>query len=137
MKKLLAISLLISGLTGCAAGIDNPKPAQLSAINQPLCAYGNLKKAPTNFSTALLSSLKNRGIQAHFVQSSELSNCSSILKINVRGDNEVVARARLTVVQNKQVMGSISYKNRGDETDRVKQVGLQSQTDLMVNALFK
>ena len=34
-------------------------------------------------------------------------------------------------------LGSISYKHRGDEADRVKQVGLQGQTDLMINELFK
>ena len=37
----------------------------------------------------------------------------------------------------KQSLGFLSYKRRGDEKDRVDQVGLQGQTDLMINQLFQ
>ncbi|MEH8137761.1 lipoprotein [Gallibacterium anatis] len=137
MKKLFFFILLIASLTGCASGIDEPEPVQLSHLKQPLCVTGNLQKAPEDFSETILTSLKKRGVQARFAKSSELADCASILKVNVRGNRAIVARAKLTVVQDKQVIGSVAYKRRGDEVERVKQVGLQGQTDLMINELFK
>lgn len=137
MKKLLSMIILSASLAGCASGIDEPEPVQLVNLKQPLCVTGNLQKAPEDFSDALLASLKKRGIKANFVKYSEAASCSSLLKANVRGNRAIIARARLTVVQDKQVIGSVSYKRRGDEVDRVKQVGLQGQTDLMINELFK
>ena len=56
----------------------------------------------------------------------------------VKGNSKIIARARLDLRDsNKLSLGSVSYKHRGDEADRVKQVGLQGQTDLMINELFK
>ena len=64
--------------------------------------------------------------------------CSHILHFSVKGNSKIIARARLDLRDsNKLSLGSISYKHRGDEADRVKQVGLQGQTDLMINELFK
>ncbi|MFQ1049753.1 hypothetical protein ACIRXL_06640 [Avibacterium paragallinarum] len=137
MKKCLSLTLLVVSLAGCASGIDEPQPVQLSHLKQPLCVTGNLQKAPEDFSETLLTSLKNRGVQARIAKSSELAGCASILKANVRGNRAIIARAKLTVVQDKQVIGSVAYKRRGDEVERVKQVGLQGQTDLMINELFK
>ncbi|VEB21796.1 hypothetical protein [Avibacterium volantium] len=137
MKKLLAISLLVSTLGGCAAGIDDASPVQLAHLKQPLCVTGNLQRAPEDFSDSILASLKKRGIQAHFAKSNEIAGCASTLKVNVRGNRAIIARARFTVIQDKQVIGAVTYKRRGDEVDRVKQVGLQGQTDLMINELFQ
>ena len=40
-------------------------------------------------------------------------------------------------METKQSLGSLSYKRRGVEKERVDQVGLQGQTDLMINQLFQ
>ncbi|MFU2047264.1 hypothetical protein ACLSZ3_07555 [Avibacterium gallinarum] len=137
MKKLFSICLCAATLVSCAAGISDSQPVQLSSLKQPLCVTTDLRKAPEDFADAILASLKKRGIKANFVKSRELAGCTSILKAAVRGNRTIIARARLTVVQDKQVLGSITYKRRGDEAERVKEVGLQGQTDLMINELFQ
>ncbi|WP_269822104.1 hypothetical protein [Aggregatibacter actinomycetemcomitans] len=40
-------------------------------------------------------------------------------------------------VAGKQSLGFLSYKRRSDEEDRVAKIGLQGQTDLMINQLFQ
>ena len=66
-----------------------------------------------------------------------LSACSSGVN-DVKGNSKIIAKARLDLRDsNKLSIGSVNYKHRGDEADRVKQVGLQGQTDLMINELFK
>lgn len=137
MKKLWTFALFVVGLTGCASGVDDTQPVRVAILKQPLCVTGDLRKAPEDFPEAILTSLKKRGIQARLAKSNEIVNCASILKVGVRGNRAIIARARLTVIQGKQVIGSITYKRRGDEVDRVKQVGLQGQTDLMINELFQ
>ncbi|WP_241010238.1 hypothetical protein [Aggregatibacter actinomycetemcomitans] len=47
------------------------------------------------------------------------------------------AEPDLRDVAGKQSLGFLSYKRRSDEEDRVAQIGLQGQTDLMINQLFQ
>ncbi|EGV04983.1 conserved domain protein [Haemophilus pittmaniae HK 85] len=65
--------------------------------------------------------------------------CNHILSFSAKGNRNIIARARLRILSgiNNQPLGSVSYKLKGEEKDRVAQVGLQGQTDLMVNQLFK
>ena len=67
------------------------------------------------------------------------STCAHVLFFNVRGNSNIIARAKfeLKTMETKQSLGSLSYKRRGDEKERVDQVGLQGQTDLMINQLFQ
>ena len=64
---------------------------------------------------------------------------SVILFFTVKGNSQIIARAKLDLrdAASKQSLGFLSYKRRGDEKDRVDQVGLQGQTDLMINQLFQ
>ena len=57
----------------------------------------------------------------------------------MRGNNHIIGRAKFELKEmgTKQSLGSLSYKRRGDEKERVDQVGLQGQTDLMINQLFQ
>ena len=48
-----------------------------------------------------------------------------------------IVKLDLRDAASKQSLGFLSYKRRGDEKDRVDQVGLQGQTDLMINQLFQ
>ena len=67
------------------------------------------------------------------------ADCDHVLFFNVRGNNHIIARAKFELKEmgTKQSLGSLSYKRRGDEKERVDQVGLQGQTDLMINQLFQ
>ncbi|MBN6079789.1 hypothetical protein [Aggregatibacter actinomycetemcomitans] len=49
----------------------------------------------------------------------------------------ISAEPDLRDVAGKQSLGFLSYKRRSDEEDRVAQIGLQCQTDLMINQLFQ
>ncbi|MCW9717232.1 hypothetical protein [Avibacterium sp. 21-599] len=137
MKKLFSICFCAVTLVGCAAGVKDLQPVQLASLKQPLCVTADLRKAPEDFSDAILASLKKRGIKAHFVKFNELASCESILKANVRGNRAIIARGSLKVQQDKQVLGFVTYRRGGDEAERVKEVGLQGQTDLMINELFQ
>ena len=119
MKKLLLSSLLFGPfvLSACSSGVNDVKPVE-------------------EIVEALTKSLKQKHIAARLVKKDE--GCSHILHFSVKGNSKIIARARLDLRDsNKLSLGSVSYKHRGDEADRVKQVGLQGQTDLMINELFK
>lgn len=97
---------------------------------------GSIRKAPDEIIEALTKSLKQKHIAARVVKKDD--GCNHILHFSVKGNSKIIARARLDLRDSNNLsLGSISYKHRGDEADRVKQVGLQGQTDLMINELFK
>ena len=133
MKKLLLSSLLFGSfvLSACSSGVNDVKPVEAKNIKK-----GSIRKAPDEIVEALTKSLKQKHITARLVKKDE--GCSHILHFSVKGNSKIIARARLDLRDsNKLSLGSVSYKHRGDEADRVKQVGLQGQTDLMINELFK
>ncbi|MFU2059005.1 hypothetical protein ACLSZY_05965 [Avibacterium volantium] len=131
MKKLLAISALAFVLTGCISA--DPVPVPVPLLKQPLCVTADLKHAPVGFSNAILTSLQKRGIRAYFAKPNELVNCSSVLRVSLRNNRAIIGRARLTVEQNKRIVGLAVYNKR---QERVK-LDLQSQTDVMINKLFR
>lgn len=131
MKKLLAISSLAFVLTGCMSA--DPVPVPVPLLKQPLCVAADLTHAPVGFSNAILASLQKRGIRAYFAKPNELANCSSILRVSLRNNQTIIGRARLTVEQNNRIVGLVAYNKR---QDRVK-LDLQSQTDVMINTLFR
>ena len=137
MKKLLLSSLLFSSffLSACSSGVNDVKPVESQNIKE-VCLKGSIRKAPDEIVDALTKSLKQKRITARLIKKDE--GCSHILHFSVKGNSKIIARARLDLRDsNKLSLGSVSYKHRGDEADRVKQVGLQGQTDLMINELFK
>ena len=126
-------------LMGCAsAGVNNAKP-----VTQPvkqLCLVGSERHAPDNFVEYLTNSLKRKNIKAEYVRNNKIEHCQYVLSFKAKGNAKILASASLTVKDmnnNKLVIGSLTYKRKGEEKDRVAQVGLQGQTDLMVNELFK
>ncbi|WP_239496803.1 hypothetical protein [Aggregatibacter kilianii] len=139
MKKFqLSVCLAAFGLTACSSGVADLRPVNASDYNMKhLCLKGNTYNAPDDFVGALKKSLKNKGISAEFVK--EKGNCDRILFFTVKGNSRIIARAKLDLrdVASKQSLGFLTYKRRGDEKDRVDQVGLQGQTDLMINQLFQ
>ena len=137
MKRLLLSSFLfgVFVLSACSSGVNDVKPVEANNIKE-VCLKGSIRKAPDEIIEALTKSLKQKHIAARVVKKDE--GCSHILHFSVKGNSKIIARARLDLRDSNNLsLGSISYKHRGDEADRVKQVGLQGQTDLMINELFK
>ncbi|MBE4912230.1 hypothetical protein [Haemophilus parainfluenzae] len=137
MKRLLLSSFLfgVFVLSACSSGVNDVKPVEANNIKE-VCLKGSIRKAPDEIIEALTKSLKQKHIAARVVKKDD--GCNHILHFSVKGNSKIIARARLDLRDSNNLsLGSISYKHRGDEADRVKQVGLQDQTDLMINELFK
>lgn len=137
MKRLLLSSFLfgVFVLSACSSGVNDVKPVEANNIKE-VCLTGSIRKAPDEIIEALTKSLKQKHIAARVVKKDD--GCNHILHFSVKGNSKIIARARLDLRDSNNLsLGSISYKHRGDEADRVKQVGLQGQTDLMINELFK
>ena len=137
MKRLLVSSFLfgVFVLSACSSGVNDVKPVEANNIKE-VCLKGSIRKAPDEIIEALTKSLKQKHIAARVVKKDD--GCNHILHFSVKGNSKIIARARLDLRDSNNLsLGSISYKHRGDEADRVKQVGLQGQTDLMINELFK
>ena len=137
MKRLLLSSFLfgVFVLSACSSGVNDVTPVEANNIKE-VCLKGSIRKAPDEIIEALTKSLKQKHIAARVVKKDD--GCNHILHFSVKGNSKIIARARLDLRDSNNLsLGSISYKHRGDEADRVKQVGLQGQTDLMINELFK
>ena len=137
MKRLLLSSFLfgVFVLSACSSGVNDVKPVEANNIKE-VCLKGSIRKAPDEIIEALTKSLKQKHIAARVVKKDD--GCNHILHFSVKGNSKIIARARLDLRDSNNLsLGSISYKHRGDEADRVKKVGLQGQTDLMINELFK
>ena len=137
MKRLLLSSFLfgVFALSACSSGVNDVKPVEANNIKE-VCLKGSIRKAPDEIIEALTKSLKQKHIAARVVKKDDC--CNHILHFSVKGNSKIIARARLDLRDSNNLsIGSVSYKHRGDEADRVKQVGLQGQTDLMINELFK
>ena len=137
MKRLLLSSFLfgVFVLSACSSGVNDVKPVEANNIKE-VCLKGSIRKAPDEIIEALTKSLKQKHIAARVVKKDD--GCNHILHFSVKVNSKIIARARLDLRDSNNLsLGSISYKHRGDEADRVKQVGLQGQTDLMINELFK
>ena len=137
MKRLLLSSFLfgVFVLSACSSGVNDVKPVEANNIKE-VCLKGSIRKAPDEIIEALTKSLKQKHIAARVVKKDD--GCNHILHFSVKGNSKIIARARLDLRDSNNLsLGSISYKHRGDEADRVKQVGLHGQTDLMINELFK
>ena len=133
MKRLLLSSFLfgVFVLSACSSGVNDVKPVEANNIKE-VCLKGSIRKAPDEIIEALTKSLKQKHIAARVVKKDD--GCNHILHFSVKGNSKIIARARLDLRDSNNLsLGSISYKHRGDEADRVKQVGLQGQTDLMIN----
>ncbi len=138
MKKfLLCVGFAVFSLTACSSGVTDLKPVSAGQNIKHVCLKGSVKAAPDNFIDALTRSLKNKNISAELMRNK--ADCDHVLFFNVRGNNHIIARAKFELKEmgTKQSLGSLSYKRRGDEKERVDQVGLQGQTDLMINQLFQ
>ena len=138
MKKfLLCVGFAVFSLTACSSGVTDLKPVSAGQNIKHVCLKGSVKAAPDHFIDALTRSLKNKNISAELMRNK--ADCDHVLFFNVRGNNHIIARAKVEVKEmgTKQSLGSLSYKRRGDEKERVDQVGLQGQTDLMINQLFQ
>ncbi len=138
MKKfLLCVGFAVFSLTACSSGVTDLKPVSAAQNIKHVCLKGSIKAAPDNFIEALTRSLKNKNISAELMKNKV--TCDHVLFFNVRGNSNIIARAKfeLKTMETKQSLGSLSYKRRGDEKERVDQVGLQGQTDLMINQLFQ
>lgn len=138
MKKFfLCVGFAVFSLTACSSGVTDLKPVSAGQNIKHVCLKGSIKAAPDNFIEALTRSLKNKNISAELMKNKV--TCDHVLFFNVRGNSNIIARAKfeLKTMETKQSLGSLSYKRRGDEKERVDQVGLQGQTDLMINQLFQ
>ena len=138
MKKfLLCVGFAVFSLTACSSGVIDLKPVSAGQNIKHVCLKGSVKAAPDHFIDALTRSLKNKNISAELMRNK--ADCDHVLFFNVRGNNHIIARAKFELKEmgTKQSLGSLSYKRRGDEKERVDQVGLQGQTDLMINQLFQ
>ena len=138
MKKfLLCVGFAVFSLTACSSGITDLEPVSAGQNIKHVCLKGSVKAAPDHFIDALTRSLKNKNISAELMRNK--ADCDHVLFFNVRGNNHIIARAKFELKEmgTKQSLGSLSYKRRGDEKERVDQVGLQGQTDLMINQLFQ
>lgn len=138
MKKLyLTLSIAAFSLVGCSSGVSDLRQVGNGYNIKHLCLKGNTYSAPDDFIDALTKSLKKKNISAQLVK--DKRTCERILFFTVKGNSQIIARAKLDLrdATSKQSLGFLSYKRRGDEKDRVDQVGLQGQTDLMINQLFQ
>lgn len=138
MKKfLLCVGFAVFSLTACSSGVTDLKPVSAGQNIKHVCLKGSVKAAPDHFIDALTRSLKNKNISAELMRNK--ADCDHVLFFNVRGNNHIIGRAKFELKEmgTKQSLGSLSYKRRGDEKERVDQVGLQGQTDLMINQLFQ
>lgn len=140
MKKLLLSSLALSVLSGCSSGVDedNLKSVERALNIRHLCIKASTRSAPDNFVEALKTSLANKRISSEAMKN-DGKDCEYILIANAKGNRQLIARAKFSVInaKTKSEVGVVGYKRRGDEKERAKQTGLQGQTDLMVNQLFK
>lgn len=142
MKKFLGLAALLC-LTACSSGgvdDDSLKPVERALNVKHVCLKGSTRGAPDLFVDNLKTSLKKKNITSELVRDpKELVNCEHVLAFSVKGNRNIVAKAklRLTDATNKNTKGLVAYKRKGDEKDRVEQTGLQGQTDSMIGQLFK
>lgn len=140
MKALfLPVVLATFALTACSSGVTNVKSVDPAHKISKVCLKGTDRAAPEELVPALQASLKKKNINSEWVKSRD-GDCRYLLVFKARGNSTILARASLDLrdmENNKQQIGFVAYKRRGDEKDRVEQVGLQGQTDLMINELFK
>lgn len=140
MKKLIVSTLLILTLTACAAGITDEAPVKAGQNIQNLCIKGNFSATPENFLTAITTSLNKKGITLLKSVKNNYQDCSYLMQVRAKGNKKILANTKINVIDltnGKKTIGSVTYKRRGDEKERVKAVGLQGQTDMIINSLFR
>ena len=93
MKKLLlSMSLAAFALTACSSGVVDLKPVSAGQNIKHVCLKGSVKAAPDHFIDALTRRLKNNNISAELVKNK--STCAHVLFFNVRGNSNIIARAK-------------------------------------------
>lgn len=134
MKKLtLFLSLL---LMGCSSVITNSQPVENTNEIKHVCVK-QTKSAV--FAKALSESLNKRNISTEIYQGQPPLSCEYLLAYSLVEEDLVALRAkiRLSSKSEGKALGEISYKQRGEEKEKVKKTGVRGQTDLMINELFK
>lgn len=140
MKKLLITNLIAVTLAACSSGISKEKPIEAGHNIQNLCLKGSFRAAPENFSSALTTSLKHKNITILKRVENDYEGCDYLMSFRAKGNNLILAMARINVIDlanGRPTIGSVSYNRRGEERTRSNEVGLQGQTDLIINTLFK
>ncbi|MDU8924509.1 hypothetical protein RYD26_06230 [Pasteurellaceae bacterium LIM206] len=141
MKKLLLIG--VSSMVLVACSVTNVKPVEAGKTISHICIKDSLNPQVANFSTYLSNSLKKKNISSEIAKDRYSDGCQYVLAYSLRGDNTgYVLRAKLRLSQinadHRRVnLGEVSYKQRGEEKDKLAVSGVQGQTDLMINELFK
>ncbi|WP_165870241.1 lipoprotein [Cricetibacter osteomyelitidis] len=138
MKKTLLGLCAITVLTGCSA--ISSTPVETPNNIKHICIR-NVKSQIPDFADYLATSLQKKGIKSEKMKN-YAGHCKYGLSYTVRADNHAnVRRAKLILneLQNGQrvaVLGSISYKQRGEEKQKARNEGIQAQTDTMIAELF-
>ncbi|OOF40524.1 hypothetical protein BKK47_03740 [Rodentibacter mrazii] len=141
MKKII-LGLTAFCLVACSAGgVDESslKPVNRAFNVKHVCVKGSTRGAPDLFVASLKKSLQKKNIMSESIVNAGDANCDYILVFGVKGNRNIVAKAKLRLmeVKNQSEVGFVLYVRKGDEKDRVDEVGLQGQTDTMINQLFK
>lgn len=140
MKKLIFSFFSLSMLSACSGGVNEDSLISVSPEYKirHLCLKGSTRGAPDYFVETLTASLKKKNITAERIRDNRIP-CDYILAFSVKGNRSVVVGSKLRVLKGEDhsTLGLVAYKMRGDEKKRVEQVGLQGQTDEMINQLFK
>ncbi|OOF54895.1 hypothetical protein [Rodentibacter genomosp. 2] len=141
MKNII-LGLMAFGLVACSAGgVDEGslKPVNRALNVKHVCVKGSTRGAPDQFVANLKTSLKKKNITSESIASASDAKCDYILAFGVKGNRNIVAKAKLRLmeVKNQSEVGFVLYARKGDEKDRVAEVGLQGQTDTMIGQLFK
>lgn len=142
MKKLILAFSSLAILAGCAAGIDESNPVEKQANLNKICI--DERKTGLNYTSKEIvefvdASLKKKGISSMTYKENK-DQCQYLLQYRFKGKKDLIIRGSMTVIQlntEKNKLGNVTYKYRGDEREIAKQVGLKGQIDKMVTELFK
>lgn len=142
MKKLILAFSSLAILAGCAAGIDESNPVEKQTNLNKICI--DERKTGLNYTSKEIvefvdASLKKKGISSMTYKENK-EQCQYLLQYRFKGKKDLIIRGSMTVIQlntEKNKLGNVTYKYRGDEREIAKQVGLKGQIDKMVTELFK
>lgn len=142
MKKLaLASTLATFLLAGCSTVIVTDEPVEKNENIRNICVKEATNPRLASFAPSLVNSLQKKGFQAEIKVEDQAKSCEYILAYSITPKRDLAFRAKIKLSQNNggtlKSLGEIGYKRRGDDTENGVVNGVQGQTDLMVNELFK
>lgn len=145
MKKLLLVIAGMIMLSACSSGTKDVEPVEKKTNLHQICVQERI--TPLNYSSSQIVEFISKSLEKKNLKATKFSGrlpkeCTYFLTYNLKGKRDVIISGQVIVREQntlgeKNVLGKVVYKNRGDEREWAKKHGIQGQFDKIIGQLFQ